>query len=157
MTPKSLLTRQEAVSREAEFLQGTCFQEVLPDPQNFPNPAAVERVVFCSGKVFYDLCAHRKETAATATAILRLEQLHPFHYEMVGSVLALYPQARQFVWCQEEPANMGAWTYVAPLLQAVVGGSLRYAGRPAAASPASGSKAVHYREQKALLIAAFGS
>ena len=155
MTPKSLLTRQEAVSREADFLQGTCFQEVLPDPQNFPNPTAVERVIFCSGKVFYDLCAHRKETAATDTAILRLEQLHPFHHDMVGALLSLYPQARQFVWCQEEPANMGAWTYVAPLLQAVVGGPLRYAGRPAAASPAAGSKAIHIREQKALLTAAF--
>jgi 2-oxoglutarate dehydrogenase E1 component len=155
MTPKSLLSRLEAVSREADFLPGTCFQEILPDPLEFASPAAVERVICCSGKVFYDLCAHRKEAGITDTAILRIEQLHPFHHEMLGAVLSHYPQARQFVWCQEEPANMGAWTYVAPLLEAVVGRPPRYAGRPAAASPATGSKANHFREQKALLTAAF--
>ena len=156
MTPKSLLTRQEAVSQEADFLDGTRFHELLPDP-HVANPASIERVIFCSGKVFYDLCAHRKETAATATAILRLEQLHPFHHAAVAAMLEQFPQAQQFVWCQEEPANMGAWTYLAPLLESAVGHPLGYAGRPAAASPATGSKASHFREQKALLTAAFAS
>jgi len=157
MTPKSLLTRQEAVSQEADFLEGTCFQEILPDSQAHEDPAAVERVIFCSGKVFYDLCAQRQQSASatTTTAILRLEQLYPFHQELLETLLSHYPKASQFVWCQEEPANMGAWTYVAPLLEAVVGTKIRYAGRLAAASPASGSKTIHVREQLALLAQAF--
>ncbi|KAB2641380.1 MAG: 2-oxoglutarate dehydrogenase E1 component [Verrucomicrobia bacterium] len=157
MTPKSLLTRQEAVSQEADFLEGTCFQEILPDSHAHEDPAAVERVIFCSGKVFYDLCGQRQQSASASatTAILRLEQLYPFHRELLETLLSHYPAASQFVWCQEEPANMGAWTYVAPLLEAVVGTRVRYAGRPAAASPASGSKAIHIREQQALLALAF--
>ncbi len=155
MTPKSLLTRQEAVSSEADFLEDTCFQEILPDPQASTACASIERVIFCSGKVFYDLCAHRKQTGIETAAILRIEQLYPFHAGLLESLLASYPKASHFVWCQEEPANMGAWTYIAPRLDAVVRAKVRYAGRPAAASPASGSKAVHSREQHALLAAAF--
>ncbi|MEI6607521.1 MAG: thiamine pyrophosphate-dependent enzyme, partial [Verrucomicrobiota bacterium] len=157
MTPKSLLTRQDAVSQEADFLDNTCFQEILPDSKISADPAAVERVIFCSGKVFYDLCTQRLKTATTSTttAILRLEQLYPFHQELLKTHIGHYPNASHFVWCQEEPANMGAWTYVAPLLEAVVGAKPRYAGRAAAASPASGSKANHVREQLALLARAF--
>ena len=157
MTPKSLLTRQDAVSQEADFLDNTCFQEILPDSKISADPAAVERVIFCSGKVFYDLCTQRLKTATTSTttAILRLEQLYPFHQELLKTPIGHYPNASHFVWCQEEPANMGAWTYVAPLLEAVVGAKPRYAGRAAAASPASGSKANHVREQLALLARAF--
>ena len=155
MTPKSLLARQEAVSQEADFLDGTCFQEILPDNQMHANPAAVERVIFCSGKVFYDLSALRKQTANSTTAILRLEQLYPFHKDLLETLLSHYPNASHFVWCQEEPANMGAWTYVAPLLESVVKDKIRYAGRSAAASPASGSKANHVREQHSLLAQAF--
>ena len=154
MTPKSLLTRQEAVSRASDFLDATCFHELLPDPA-LTDPATIERVIFCSGKVFYDLCNHRKEIAAQHSAILRIEQLHPFHQQAVVSMLGKFPQASEFVWCQEEPANMGAWNFIAPLLESAVGQPLRYAGRPAAASPATGAKASHLREQKALLAAAF--
>ena len=155
MTPKNLLARQEAVSQEADFLDGTCFQEVLPDIKIFADPAAVDRVIFCSGKVFYDLCFHRKQAARESAAIIRLEQLYPFHRELLETLLGRYPNATRFVWCQEEPANMGAWTYVAPLLEAVVGAPVGYAGRCAAASPASGSKAIHSREQHSLLAQAF--
>jgi len=155
MTPKSLLARQEAVSQEADFLEGTSFQEVLPDSKVFADPAAVERVIFCSGKVFYDLCVQRKEVPNETAAILRLEQLYPFHSDQIQALLSLYPNASRFVWCQEEPANMGAWTYVAPLLEAVVAAKPAYAGRIAAASPASGSKTIHAREQHALLAQAF--
>ena len=160
MTPKSLLSRQEAVSQEADFLDATCFQEILPDSRTAGDPAAVERVVFCSGKVFYDLCVQRdlsvqrNPAAGETCAILRLEQLYPFHRELLETLLRSYPNASRFVWCQEEPANMGAWSYVAPLLEAVVGSKLLYAGRLAAASPASGSKAIHAREQHALLTQA---
>ncbi len=155
MTPKSLLGRPEAVSREEDFLEGGCFQEVLPDPMGFENPAAVNRVVFCTGKVFYDLLAHRKEKEITDSAIIRIEQLYPFHREMVEAIVAQYSNASHFVWCQEEPLNMGAWSYIWPRLDRAVGTKVRYAGRAAASSPAAGSKAVHYREQKALLEHAF--
>ncbi len=155
MTPKSLLTRPEAVSTEADFLEGSCFQEVLPDPMEFPDPMQVNRVVFCSGKVYYDLAAYRQEQGITNTAILRIEQLYPFHREMVAALASQYPAASKFVWCQEEPLNMGAWSYIFPRLEKVLDRRIRYAGRDRASSPAPGSKAVHYREQKALIEAAF--
>jgi len=155
MTPKSLLTRPEAVSQESDFLEGTCFQEVLPDIKIFQNPADVNRVIFCTGKVFYDLIAHRQEKGLENAAIVRIEQLYPFHSEMVSAIIGQYSNATNFVWCQEEPLNMGAWSYIFPRLEEVVGQKVRYAGRGRAASPAAGSKTVHYREQKALLTKAF--
>jgi 2-oxoglutarate dehydrogenase E1 component len=155
MTPKSLLGRPEAVSSEADFLEGTCFQEVLPDPMVFANPADVKRVVFCSGKVYYDLAAHRAAAGITDTALIRIEQLYPFHGEMVAALSAQFLQATSFVWCQEEPQNMGAWTYIAPRIEEALGVRPKYAGRKAGSSPAAGSKAMHYREQKALLTKAF--
>jgi 2-oxoglutarate dehydrogenase E1 component len=155
MTPKSLLTRAEAVSQEHDFLEGTCFQEVLPDLKVFNNPADVNRIVFCSGKVFYDLMAHRQEHNIENAAIIRIEQLYPFHKEMVAAIIGQYPNVSNFVWCQEEPLNMGAWSFIFPRLEEVVGQKVRYAGRTRAASPAAGSKTMHYREQKALLARAF--
>jgi len=155
MTPKSLLGRPEAISKESELLEGTCFREVLQDSKIFEDPAKVNRVIFCTGKVFYDLAAHRDEQKIEGAAIIRMEQLYPFHSEMVTALLNTYPSATRFVWCQEEPKNMGAYTYIAPRLDAVLGETIAYAGRPRAASPAAGSKAMHYREQKALLTKAF--
>jgi 2-oxoglutarate dehydrogenase E1 component len=155
MTPKSLLGRPEAVSSEADFLEGSCFQEILPDDMTFEDPAAVKRIVFCSGKVFYDLVAHRKEAGIEDVAIIRIEQLYPFHGEMIVALTAQFPKADRFVWCQEEPQNMGAWTYVAPRLEDTLGSKIQYAGRKPGSSPAAGSKAMHYREQKALLGKAF--
>jgi len=155
MTPKSLLGRPEAVSSEADFLEGSCFQEVLPDPMPFENPADVKRVVFCTGKVFYDLAAHRAAAGITDTAIIRIEQLYPFHGEMVAALSAQFPQVSRFVWCQEEPRNMGAWSYIEPRIEEALGARPLYAGRKPGSSPAAGSKAMHYREQKALLTKAF--
>ncbi len=155
MTPKSLLGRPEAVSQEGDFLEGCCFQEILPDTKVFPNPADVSHVIFCSGKVYYDLMAHRQEKSIEHAAIIRIEQLYPFHREMVSAIINQYSCASQFVWCQEEPLNMGAWSYIFPRLESAVGVKIRYAGRGTASSPAAGSKAMHYREQKALLIQAF--
>ncbi len=155
MTPKSLLGRPEAVSSEADFLEGSCFQEVLPDPMAFENPADVKRVVFCTGKVFYDLAAHRTAAGITDTAIIRIEQLYPFHGEMVAALSAQFPQVSRFVWCQEEPRNMGAWSYIEPRIEEALGARPLYAGRKPGSSPAAGSKAMHYREQKALLTKAF--
>ncbi len=155
MTPKSLLGRPEAVSSEADFLEGSCFQEVLPDPMAFENPADVKRIVFCTGKVFYDLAAHRTAAGITDTAIIRIEQLYPFHGEMVAALSAQFPQVSRFVWCQEEPRNMGAWSYIEPRIEEALGARPLYAGRKPGSSPAAGSKAMHYREQKALLTKAF--
>ena len=155
MTPKSLLGRPEAVSHDYDFLEGTCFQEILPDPKVFSNPADVSRLIFCSGKVYYDLIAHRQEMDIENAAIIRIEQLYPFHREMVEAIISQYHNASSFVWCQEEPLNMGAWSYIFPRLERAVGSKIRYAGRGTASSPAAGSKAMHYREQKALLVQAF--
>ncbi|MEP2776596.1 MAG: 2-oxoglutarate dehydrogenase E1 component [Luteolibacter sp.] len=155
MTPKSLLGRPEAVSQESDFLEGTSFKEVLADPEITDNHGEINRVVFCSGKVYYDLAAHRKEHAIKGTAIIRIEQLYPFHGEMVKELVAQFPNANRFIWCQEEPKNMGAWTYVSPQIEATLGLWPIYAGRKPGSSPAAGSKAMHYREQKALLTSAF--
>lgn len=155
MTPKSLLTRPEAVSREEEFLEGTSFREVLPDPQLPDGPEGIERVVFCTGKVYYDLVAYRQEQGIDNTALVRLEQLYPFHREMVKEVIAPFVNCTKWVWCQEEPLNMGAWSYVFPRLQDTVESRVRYAGRDRASSPAAGSKAMHIREQKMLVEDAF--
>lgn len=155
MTPKSLLGRPEAVSSEEDFLEGTCFQEIIPDLMVFENPENVKRVVLCSGKVYYDLVAHRKEQEITDVAIVRVEQLYPFHGDMLKAILGQFPQLERVVWCQEEPKNMGAWTYVAPQIHETLGNWPLYAGRKPGSSPAAGSKAMHYREQKALLAKAF--
>jgi 2-oxoglutarate dehydrogenase E1 component len=155
MTPKSLLTRPEAISSEADFLEGSCFQEVLPDPIHFEDPMQVNRIVFCTGKVFYDLVAYRQEHNIKTTAILRIEQLYPFHDELVNALVSQYPAASKFVWCQEEPLNMGAWSYIFPRLEKVLDRRVRYTGRDRASSPAAGSKAQSYKEQKELIEGAF--
>jgi 2-oxoglutarate dehydrogenase E1 component len=155
MTPKSLLSRPEAVSQEADFMEGTCFQEILPDTKSFAHPSNVSRIIFCSGKVYYDLMAYRQEKGIENAAIIRIEQLYPFHREMVEAIISQYSSASHFVWCQEEPLNMGAWSYIFPRLERAVGSKIRYAGRGTASSPAAGSKAMHYREQKALVSQAF--
>ena len=155
MTPKSLLTRPEAVSKIDDFLEGSCFQEVLPDPKNFSDPSQVSRIIFCTGKLFYDLVAHRDEQEIGNAAILRIEQLYPFHDEMVAALVSHYPNVSKFVWAQEEPLNMGAWSYIFPRLEKALGHRVRYAGRGRASSPAAGSKAMHYREQKSLIEQAF--
>ncbi|MCP5531989.1 MAG: 2-oxoglutarate dehydrogenase E1 component [Akkermansiaceae bacterium] len=155
MTPKSLLGRAEAVSTEADFLEGSCFQEILPDPKTFANDSNVSRVIFCTGKVYYDLAAFRQEHGIENAAIIRVEQLYPFHSEMLEALAGQYPNASHFVWCQEEPRNMGAWTFIRPRLEQTLGTKIHYAGRDTASSPAAGSKAMHYREQKELLADAF--
>ncbi len=155
MTPKSLLGHPSAVSGIDDFLPGTCFQEILPDSGGPENPGDVSRIIFCSGKVYYDLCEYRKENDIRDAAIIRIEQLYPFHEDMARAIVGEYPNAVQIVWCQEEPLNMGAWSYIGPRLHNTLDQSIRYAGRRTASSPATGSKANHKREQKALLKQAF--
>jgi 2-oxoglutarate dehydrogenase E1 component len=156
-TPKSLLRHKLAVSAVSEFTDGT-FQPVMSDPGINGSPldaGAVNRVLLCSGKVFYDLYAARAERGITDTALIRLEQLYPLPIEETRRALATYQNAEDWVWVQEEPANQGAWSFIAlNLLEHLDGVRLRRVSRPAAAAPATGSARVHEWEQSALLEAA---
>lgn len=157
MTPKSLLTHPKAVSHLEDFLDESSFREVLPDTYEFEKPENVSRVIFCSGKVYYDLIAYREEFNIKHAAIVRIEQLYPLHTDEIEMVISPYRSAKRFVWCQEEPLNMGAWSFMQPRLSKLTGTRVRYAGRERASSPSTGSKAVHKREQKRLCEQAFSS
>ena len=127
---------------------------MLPDPGR-PDPTTVKRVLFCSGKVFYDLLAARDDRGLTDVALIRLEQLYPLPIDEVRRVLAAYPGAEDYVWVQEEPANQGAWSFIAlNLLEHLDGVRLRRISRPAAAAPAGGSTRTHEAEQAAIIDAA---
>jgi 2-oxoglutarate dehydrogenase E1 component len=152
-TPKSLLRHKLCVSSVQDFTTGT-FQPVLTDSSGVA-PEAVKRVLLCSGKVYYDLLQARTERGITDTAIVRMEQLYPLPIEEVRATLAQYPNAEDFAWVQEEPANQGAWSFVAlNLLEHLEGVRLRRISRPAAAAPAVGSAKMHDVEQSALIEAA---
>lgn len=155
MTPKSLLSRPEAISTIEDFLEGSCFQEILPDVVEFKKPKQVKRIIFCTGKVFYDLSKFRKENMIADTVILRVEQLYPLNTDMLELLASQYPNVTDWVWAQEEPRNMGARSYITPRLQELFEITIRYAGRKASSSPAAGSKAMHIREQNNLLKQAF--
>lgn len=156
MTPKSLLTHPECVSRLDDFAKGTTFEEVLDDTAPERGPAErISRLIFCTGKVYYDLLDYRRKHEIGNAAIIRLEQIYPFHADKVAEIAARYSNATKWVWCQEEPLNMGAWTFVGPRLQKLSELRVRYAGRDTASSPSSGSKAIHKKEQYRLLEEAF--
>ncbi|HUK14281.1 MAG TPA: multifunctional oxoglutarate decarboxylase/oxoglutarate dehydrogenase thiamine pyrophosphate-binding subunit/dihydrolipoyllysine-residue succinyltransferase subunit [Thermoanaerobaculaceae bacterium] len=151
MTPKSLLRADAAKSRAAEFAGS--FQPVLADPQ---PPSAPVRLLLCTGKVAFDLLAHRAKVADTASAVIRLERLYPFPEAELAAVLRAAPGAREIRWVQEEPANMGAWSFVSPLLAALVPElPVSYVGRPASSSPATGSAHLFQAEQERLVADAF--
>jgi 2-oxoglutarate dehydrogenase E1 component len=151
MSPKSLLRHPQAISSLEEFTTGG-FNEVLDDSTASANPAAIERVVLCSGKVYYDLLAEKQAKALNQVALVRVEQLYPWPAEQIDALAKKYSNAREWVWTQEEPKNMGAYWYVCQQDPRHWGGKLpRYAGRPWAASPAVGSPKVHEAEQKAVI------
>ncbi|HEV7474630.1 MAG TPA: multifunctional oxoglutarate decarboxylase/oxoglutarate dehydrogenase thiamine pyrophosphate-binding subunit/dihydrolipoyllysine-residue succinyltransferase subunit [Pyrinomonadaceae bacterium] len=154
ITPKSLLRLPAAASAVADFTSGG-FLPVIDDAA-LTNAESVERVVLCSGKVYYDLVEGRKKAGLENVAIVRLEQFYPFPLARLREILARYPQAKQLVWAQEEPKNMGGWTFVEPRLEAASGGRPKYVGRVASASPATGSYAIHQAEQAQLVAAALG-
>jgi 2-oxoglutarate dehydrogenase E1 component len=147
MTPKSLLRLEAAGSSAEDFTKGQ-FREIIGDSV---TPAAA-RVILCSGKVYYDLTSYRAEQKIRDTAIVRLEQLYPFCEEKVREALG---NPSNIVWCQEEPQNMGAWTFIEPRLRKMFGRDIAYAGREPGASPAVGALALHKREQAALIREAF--
>jgi 2-oxoglutarate dehydrogenase E1 component len=153
MTPKSLLRNERATSRIEDFTE-SAFQEVL-GPTLIGEARNVDRLIFCSGKVYYDLLGYLESNQVGDTALIRIEQLYPLDLEGLKETIREVRHASKWVWCQEEPRNMGAWTYVSPLLHSVFGQEIGYAGRPAAASPAVGSKAWHDQQQKELVHHAF--
>ena len=159
MTPKSLLRNKNCVSNIDEFTNGSSFHRVLYENSEEKKFNDVERVVLCSGKVFYDLVETRDNKNLKGIRILRLEQLYPFPEKAVKEHLAETPKA-EVVWCQEEPRNMGAWTFVREYIEKIMTGlemkssRLVYCGRKEAASPATGSAARHRLEQETLVQAA---
>ena len=156
LTPKSLLRSPAATSRVEAFTQG-CFQPVLDDPVWSLRRGEVERVLLCSGKVYYDLMEYREDLDLSGVAIVRVEQLYPWPGEQLGQVLHAYDAADSVFWVQEEPANMGGWTFVRERIQDLILPSqkLGYAGRPHAASPAVGSRRLHLEQQRTLIDTAF--
>ena len=161
MTPKSLLRHKLAVSPLSAFTGESRFQFVIPEVDTLVAPDAVKRVVLCSGKVYYDLLQERREKGVTDVALVRLEQIYPFPAATLARVLSPYKNA-DLVWCQEEPANNGAWTFVDRRIEAVLtelgnkASRPTFAGREAAASPATGLAKVHAQQQAHLVRDALG-
>lgn len=161
MSPKSLLRHPRVVSPLKEFSEGQ-FQEVLPDTVSV-DPKNVETLILCSGKLFYDLEKYREDNHKTREdlQIVRVEQLYPFPKAQIASYLNGFPKLREVIWAQEEPRNMGSWTYIQPhlhdLAETIGKGRLHlnYIGRLDKASPAVGSSKVHEKEQQAILAACF--
>ncbi|HVS53767.1 MAG TPA: 2-oxoglutarate dehydrogenase E1 component [Opitutaceae bacterium] len=160
MSPKSLLRHPACVSRLDDFAQGG-FQEIIGDPLYTPSATRppvemkpAERVILCSGKVYYDLVDYRAKHKIADTAIVRIEQLYPLHQRRLTEIAKKHAHAK-IVWAQEESENNGAWTWIAPQLEATFARAPLYAGRDASASPAVGSLALHKLELAALLKQAF--
>lgn len=153
MTPKSLLRSKAASSPAEEFTKGQ-FEEILPAPKAGPI-SKIKRVIFCSGKIYYDLLNYRTEKKIDTAEIIRVEQLYPLAEKKLRALIKPFPKATRLIWCQEEPENMGAWSFMEPRLRKMFGREIGYAGRDAGASPAVGSLARHKREQACVVSDAF--
>ncbi len=156
MTPKSLLRHPQAKSALSDLANGR-FEVVLPEVEDI-DAAKVKRVIDCSGRVYYDLLAARTERKADDVAIVRIEQIYPFPHKAFAAEIKRYPNARDIVWCQDEPQNQGAWFFVQHHIHEnmLEGQRLAYAGRAASASTAVGYYAKHAEQQKELIATAFG-
>jgi 2-oxoglutarate dehydrogenase E1 component len=151
MTPKKLL-RFEPCRSPLRALSDDRFHEILREDR---DPKTAQRLILCSGKVYYDLDAYRSKESRTDTHIVRVEQLYPMHQEQLQILINDYKHVSQIVWCQEESQNMGAWHYIEPLLRKAFGRDIAYAGRDASASPATGALSIHNLEQADLVHQAF--
>jgi len=157
--PKGLLRLPAASSSLADLQLGTRFMPVLPDP--IANPEVVERVVFLSGKIYYDLVKQRQSLGLNdRVAFVRIEELSPFPFQQLGNIVKAYTNAKQFLWVQEEPRNQGAWSFVAGRLDTVLAelgyhAGVVYDGRKEASSPAPGVANIYIAQQKAIFAAAF--
>lgn len=151
MSPKSVLRNPLAVSSLSDLTDGE-FQVVIPEIDKI-DAKKVDRIVFCSGKVYYELLTQRRELKLNNVALIRIEQLYPFPEEACKKIFATYANAKNIIWCQEEPQNQGAWTNLQPSLVALLGKDqvLQYAGRASSASPAVGYHAIHEQQQHALV------
>ncbi len=156
MTPKSLLRHKEAVSTLKDLSQGQ-FKTVIGETAEL-KADKVKRVVVCSGRVYFDLIASRRERKINDTAIIRIEQMYPFPHKSFSTELAKFPKATEVVWCQDEPQNQGPWFQIQHniLEHLFEGQKLGYAGRPPSASPAVGYYAKHVEQQKQLIDSALG-
>src|SRR5216684_1811576 len=152
-TPKSLLRAKFASSAAEEFIHGR-FEEILGAPESGPTDKA-KRIIFCSGKVYYDLLKYRTERKIDDAAIIRIEQLYPLAEKRLREMLKPFSKNVKLVWCQEEPENMGAWTFIEPRLRTIFCSEIAYSGREASASPAVGALTRHKREQARLVADAF--
>jgi 2-oxoglutarate dehydrogenase E1 component len=169
MTPKSLLRHKKAVSALADMAEGSSFHRVLRDDAQYGRhttvvlkpDAAIRRVVLCSGKVYYDLLEERENRGVDDVYLMRLEQFYPWPMKSLTTELGRFRKA-ELVWCQEEPKNMGGWTFVDPWLEltlakmAVTAKRARYIGRPASASTAAGLMSRHTKEMQTFLAQALG-
>lgn len=159
MTPKSLLRHKLCVSDLKDFAKGTKFQRIIPEMNKLAADVQIRRVVLTSGKVYYDLFEEREKQTINDIAIIRVEQYYPFPAKELQKELSRYPNA-EIIWCQEEPKNMGAWSFINPYIEEVLetigrtGQRVLYVGRKAAASPAAGYLSIHNAEQQALVEAA---
>jgi 2-oxoglutarate dehydrogenase E1 component len=155
MSPKSMLRHKESVSSLTELAEGY-FQNIIPEAEKL-DPKKTRRIIACCGKVYYDLLAHRRKHEIEDVAIIRIEQLYPFPHDDLQVEIERYPNARDIIWCQEEPGNQGAWHRIQHYLlrhkrpEQVLGHALR----PSSASPAVGYLAKHNLQQKELIEAAF--
>ncbi|MBI4527546.1 MAG: 2-oxoglutarate dehydrogenase E1 component [Deltaproteobacteria bacterium] len=156
MTPKSLLRHPRVISSLAECAKGA-FQRILPDSLSAPTER-IERLILCSGKIYYELDQHRQKMGRNDVAIVRVEQLYPFPEQMLRSIVEFYADGTPAHWVQEEPENMGAWPYLRVKLGEKLFNRLPLSvvSRPESASPATGSASVHKQEQEKVLAAAFG-
>jgi 2-oxoglutarate dehydrogenase E1 component len=154
MTPKSLLRHELSVSSLSELCTGG-FANVIDEIDDL-KAEQVERVVFCSGKVYFDLLRARRGVGNNTTAVVRIEQLYPFPVPEYQAVLARYPGTADLVWCQEEPQNQGAWYQIRHRLQELAGERrpVYYAGRASASAPATGLARIHESEQQQLVQSA---
>jgi 2-oxoglutarate dehydrogenase E1 component len=161
MTPKSLLRHKLAISKLSDMEKGTSFQRVIAETQGLVDDKKIKRLVFTSGKVYYDLFEEREKQGIKDIALVRVEQYYPFAGREIAEELKRYKNA-EVVWCQEEPQNMGAWQFIAPKIGNLLDAAgrkdvrIQYAGRPEAASPAAGYLKIHEREQKKLIADALG-
>lgn len=152
MTPKSGLRHPEVISSISDFTTGTRFQEIIDDAEVGQNGKQIKRLLLCSGKVYFDLLARKRETKRTDVAIVRLEQLYPLPLKQLDALFEKYSEAEIF-WVQEEPANMGAWTFMLFHLSDKV--KMKLVSRKASASPATGFKKIHDAQQEDIVNRAF--
>jgi 2-oxoglutarate dehydrogenase E1 component len=152
MTPKSLLRHPLAISALKDLTSGE-FKEVLEDPEDVTSARCI---LFCSGKIYYELLQKRRELKKTDIAIVRVEQFYPFPETGIKTVIQKYKKARRFVWVQEEPENMGAWSFMRFRIENIIGKPMEYIGRASSASTATGFPKIYRKEQAAVTEAALG-